>query len=100
MIKGTQFTRTRVELDNQSYEDCTFTECMIVYAAKGPVTLTNPNFVNCRFVVEGNAADTLTFLAAMYRLAPTLIEQTFENIRIIGGKPPSGPSGGGWVTAG
>jgi hypothetical protein len=98
MIKGSTFKGTRIDLDNVAYEDCTFDECTIVYAARGPVSLKNPNFINCKFAFEDAAAATVTFLGAMYRLAPDLIEGTFENIRRAGGAPS--PPSGGWVTAG
>jgi hypothetical protein len=67
--KNGKFSKIRVELDdNQAYEDRTFNECAIVYSAKGPVNLTNPNFVNCKFIFEGAAANTVTFLTAIYRV--------------------------------
>jgi hypothetical protein len=97
IIKGTQFTRTRIELDNASYEDCTFTECEIVYSAKGPVHAEGLRFINCRFRFDRAARATMDFLTAMYQFAAPVVEATFDNIR-GGGSSPSNTDG--WVTAG
>ncbi|HEY2475912.1 MAG TPA: hypothetical protein VGI19_14075 [Candidatus Cybelea sp.] len=99
MIRGQQFLRTRIELDNASYEDCTFTECEILYSAKGPVHAKALVFIDCTFSVAGAAARTVNLLADIYQFAPDVVEATFDSIRGVG-NPPWGPAGGGWVTAG
>ena len=94
--KGGHFTRTRVPLDGQRFEDCTFDDCDIVYAATGPVMLEGSTFNNCRYLFEGPAAETVKFMKALYPIAPSLIEHTFENIR--GGPMPG--DNAKWITAG
>lgn len=95
---GGRFSRSRVDLDNQSYTDCTFDECEIVYAAKGPVSLNGCRFNNCSYRFDGAAGDTVNFMTALYQLAPALVEATFNRIRGKGG--PSPDDGTKWVKAG
>jgi hypothetical protein len=68
--KGSKFSKTRVDLDNQSYQNCIFDECEIVFSAKGTVSLDGCSFNNCRYRFDGAAGATIKMLAALYTLAP------------------------------
>jgi hypothetical protein len=96
--RGSKFSKIRVDLDNQSYKDCTFDECEIVYSAKGRVSLDGCKFNNCRYRFDGAAGNTIKMLAALYMFAPELIERTFDGIRGKSGDLPQ-DDGTQWVKA-
>ena len=84
--QGTRFSNARVQVDNDRFFNCTFERCLIVYGARGSVTLDHCKFKECSFAFEGAAGNTVSFMTALYRLSPDLIERTFDNIRLgIGG---------------
>lgn len=78
---STSFKRERVILDGNSFRQCTFTECELVYAARGKVTLDTCVFDQCSYTFDGPAQDTLLFLTGLYMIDPGAIEATFQNIR-------------------
>jgi hypothetical protein len=80
--KGTRFSRTRVNIDSQRFEDCVFDNCAVVFSATGPYQLGGCTFNNCSFAFEGPAAATVQFMTALYKLAPQMIEGTFDKIRL------------------
>jgi hypothetical protein len=80
--KNSYFSRTRVNIDNQRFEDCTFDNCAIVFSAMGPYQLSVCTFDECSFAFDGPAATTVQFMTALYRIAPQMIEATFDKIRL------------------
>ena len=78
--KGTRFSRTRVNIDSQRFEDCVFDNCAIVFSATGPYQLGGCTFNNCSFAFEGSAAATVQFMTALYKIAPRMIDRTFDKI--------------------
>jgi hypothetical protein len=89
-ITGVTLRDTRVQLDNMHYDNCTFERCVMVYAATGPVGLTNNNINECLWTFEGPAAETVKFMAEFYKVQPHVIEQIFDSIR-RGHQPTSEP---------
>ncbi len=87
MIKyvSNSYDRVRISLDNQSYENCVFANCTIVYAGTGPISLVGCTFNNCQWVFAGNALNTLNFMQTMYHqmgdFGKTMIEETCTNIK-------------------
>ena len=87
MIKNisNSYSGVRVSLDNQSFEKCIFTNCIIEYAGTGPISLNGCSFNNCQWVFTGNAQNTLNFMQVMYDkmgdFGKNMIEATFENIK-------------------
>lgn len=87
--KDETFANQDVLLDGNSYINCKFRECKIIFGARGPVGLVDCNFNRCRWGFDGPAADTITFMAAMYAVPgmKDVLEATFDNIRGKGPKP-------------
>ena len=76
------FTNSTIELDGHEFKNCRFTGCQFVYRGGKPPTLVNCSFDNFPLTLEGPAADTLRFMAAMYHGGfSSVIEPTFDNIR-------------------
>ena len=80
-ISGSRFNNTRVPVDNQRFENCTFDKCVLVFSASGPVQLEGCTYNVCSFIFEGAAADTLRFMAMLYQLSPPAIEGMLDKIR-------------------
>jgi hypothetical protein len=81
------FTDQRVELDGNTYTNCTFNTCQLVFRATAPVTLQGANFENCTWTFDDAAGLTISFMTALYQGGMTdLMEQTFATMR---GQPPS-----------
>ncbi len=78
----TTFSNSRVILDGNDYDGCTFTNCDLVYTGKRL-----PNFKDCvfnspRFGFEDAAGDTMIFLQTLYRSgAAAFVEAILEGVR-------------------
>jgi hypothetical protein len=76
------FTDQRVELDGNTYTNCTFVNSQMVFRAAAPVTLQGVNFENCTWTFDDAAGLTISFMTALYRGGMAqLMEQTFANMR-------------------
>jgi len=67
------------------YITCTFLSCIIVFTGEGALGLAANRFRQCTLVFEGPAAETIQFLAAMYKDAAgggrELVENTLQGVR-------------------
>jgi hypothetical protein len=80
--QGATFTNERVVLDGNDYDNCTFTNCEVVFSGTASVALNGVTFNDCRWTFDGPAGMTITFMTALYKAGLTdLVEQTFDNIR-------------------
>src|SRR5688500_6771764 len=74
-----------VPLDNNEYRRCRFERCRFVYSATGPVTFEANAVIDCDWVFDGPALETLNFLATLYRdhgpLGDDFLNQLFDHIR-------------------
>ena len=87
MIVNSQntYSGVRVRIDNQTFEGCIFQNCIIEYAAEGPISLSGCSFNECQWVFVGSAQNTLNFMQVMYHgmgeFGQQMIEATFNNIK-------------------
>jgi hypothetical protein len=82
MNQRNTFRNVRVELDNQTFLDCTFEGCTIVFAARGPYKLNGCNFNNCQLALDGAAALTVKYLADMHRMNAPFVLDVLKKIRV------------------
>jgi hypothetical protein len=77
------FTNEVVDLDGNSFKDCTFKACKLVFnGVADPVLVGNRFDPACTYVFDGPALRTLQFLAALYIDGGAhLVEGTFDSIR-------------------
>lgn len=83
-IKNERFEQQVIHLDNDSYIDCAFIECHVVYLGATEVSLIGCSFDNCTWGFDGPAASVIRFMHALYAMGQggaELIEKTFANIR-------------------
>jgi hypothetical protein len=76
-----------VRLDGNHFRACTFQDCRLEFGGSDLVGMVECSFTDCVWAFVGPAANTLSFLSALYRgLGPEgaqLVERTFENIRSV-----------------
>lgn len=78
------FKNQEVVLDSKHFSKCLFENCLMIYGASGPVTMTECSFINTQWALVGAAQITIRFLGALYhggQGGEELIEQLFETIR-------------------
>lgn len=76
------FSRIRIALDGCSFDECRFEHCHFVFNGYMGVTLTGCTFDGCTWEFAGPAANTITFMTALYGGgSQDLIEATIRKIR-------------------
>lgn len=78
------FSDQRIELDGRLFVRCTFVRCILVYSGGDGGGISGCTINNCVWKLEGAAANTVGFMAAMYHSGESgkdLIEGTIKNIR-------------------
>jgi hypothetical protein len=74
-----------VLLDGRAFTGCTLRDCRMIVKGMRPAKLSGCTFHNVRWVLDGPAAQTIEFLAALYHDAGAggrqLVEDTFDRIR-------------------
>lgn len=86
MAYGETFEGERISLDGESFVDCTFRDCTLVYeGGEIPPAIHDNRFRGCRWQFEGAAGRTVSFMAAMYGgldgHGREVVERTFDRIR-------------------
>jgi hypothetical protein len=82
MHQGNTFRNVRIELDNQTFVECTFEGCAIVFAARGAYNLNGCKFNSCQFALDGAAALTVKYLADMHRMNAPFVLDVLKKIRV------------------
>jgi hypothetical protein len=77
--KGT-YVDAVVELDDHDFDDCTFTNCELIYKG-GPLGLNRSRLIRCRWIFEGPALSTLSVLAALFQMNPAYTEDLVAHLR-------------------
>lgn len=84
-IRNMTYTNQTIDLDCKYFHHCDFINCTFRYSAEGNFGLSNCNFGNTEWVLNKNAARTLTFLSDLYfkfgEIGKKTIEVTFDNIK-------------------
>ena len=92
LVTGKKFRNATMQLDGNTFKNCTFTNCKMVFSGYMPVGLENSTFNKVSWSFTGPALTTLGFMRALYAGGGSggmeLIENTLQAIR--GEKPTSG----------
>ena len=78
------FNNERIDLHGNSFRDCTFKNCELVYDGDRSPTFTGNKFIDTVFVFTGAAVRTLYLLGNIYHAGEgghEVIEKTFNDIR-------------------
>jgi hypothetical protein len=80
-----QFRHETVELGGNQFENCTFTECKLLFSALERVYFTGCVFTQCDWAFDGPAENMLYFLFDLYHgLGPrghTVVDLIFKGIQ-------------------
>ena len=78
----TKFTGAKIQLDGNSFKKCVFEQCTLDYAGGKLPSMEDCSLNNSKLTFSNQAADTLSFLKAMYHGGfDKIVEQTFEDIK-------------------
>jgi len=89
-LDGKTFTDISIIIDGNSYTNCRFERCEIIFCGAAAVGMKGCTFVDCKWAFDGPSLRTVQFMAALYAIGgdgKQLIEATFNDIRQ--GKPIS-----------
>lgn len=65
-IEGRTITGETIRLDGKEITNCTLRNCQFIYGGTGSVGLHKNKFIDCRFSLDGAAANTVDFLRVLY----------------------------------
>lgn len=89
--KGKTFERETIRIDGNTYLDCQFTNCTLLYGGGPAPSLQHNAFTDCEWTLDGHAALTLDFLNRLYKSgAVNLVESVFHFIK--NAKPLDNPA--------
>lgn len=81
------FNHETVALDGDSFADCEFRNCRLVYAGGPPPSFDRCSFHDCDWRFEGAAQDTLAFLRLMWGAgAKPTVQGLIKEITGAGGR--------------
>ena len=66
MQTATLYNHETVMLDGESFADCDFRSCRLVYAGEAPPSFNDCRFTDCEWKFEGAAARTLAHLKVVW----------------------------------
>jgi hypothetical protein len=82
--KNKSFKDERVELGDDRFHNCVFTNCELVFDGHRSPTFSDNEFIESVFVFTEHAVRTLYFLSNIYHAGDgghQVIEQTFQDVR-------------------
>ena len=78
------FENERIELHGNSYHNCTFKHCELVYDGDRSPTFNDNDFIDSEFIFTDSALRTLYFLSNMYQAGDggrEVVDKTLEDIK-------------------
>ena len=66
MTSGVTYSHETVPLDGESFSDCEFRDCRLVYAGGEPPVFVNCKFHGCDWKQDDAAARTLAYLKVLW----------------------------------
>lgn len=85
MQAGISYNHQTVELDGESFSNCDFAACRLIYSGGLPPEFEDCRFDSCEWKFEGGAADTLAYLRLMWNVgAKAAVQTTIKEITVAG----------------
>lgn len=86
MQSGVIYNHQTVALDGETFSDCEFSACRLVYSGGQPPQFTGCRFEACDWKFEEAAAHTLAYLRQMWQVgAKAAVQSTIKEITVAGG---------------
>jgi len=76
MPAGVSYNHQTVVVDGESFKDCEFTACRLVYSGGEPPQFDGCRFDDCEWKLEAAAGHTLAYLRLMWTLGAKPVVQT------------------------
>jgi hypothetical protein len=96
-FKEKKFDKQTVILDGNSFDNCEFQGCTLVYNGIAEVRLNGSNLNDCQWSFDGPAARTLQFMQALYQSGGggrDLMAETFRRFAAGTAQNAANPSNG------
>jgi hypothetical protein len=85
MESGASFNHQTIVLDGETYSDCTFTSCRLVYSGGEVPIFENCRFERCEWKHDDASARTLSYLKLMWGVgAKAEVQATIKEITVVG----------------
>ncbi|MDB5446703.1 MAG: hypothetical protein JWQ97_2020 [Phenylobacterium sp.] len=85
MQVGVSYNHQTVILDGESFSDCEFAACRLVYSGGKAPQLEGCRFDECEWKFEEAAAQTLSYLKLMWSVgAKSAVQATIKEITVAG----------------
>lgn len=89
MHQGKRFSDRRVDLDGQTFVDCTFERCTLVFSGGALPIFHKVTFDSCHWQLDGAARHTALFLVLLRDIGGSeVVDKFIEDLR----KPPRSPA--------
>ena len=84
---GCTFAGTTIRLDGQRFHRCRFDRCQLVYSGGELPSLDGCEFQDCRWMLDGAAARTMSLMQAMIEHGGPMAELVQNSLGLAGGSP-------------
>ncbi len=85
IMESTSYNHQTVALDGETFTDCDFTACRLVYAGGEAPRFQGCRFDACEWKFEGAAAETLSHLKTMWNLgAKAAVQAIIKDVTVVG----------------
>jgi hypothetical protein len=85
MPNDVNYNHETVLLDGETFSDCNFAACRLVYSGGELPTFDGCRFDNCEWKFEDAAAQTLAYLKLMWAVgAKAAVQTTIKEITVVG----------------
>jgi hypothetical protein len=85
MPDGVTYNHQTVAVDGESFSNCEFTACRLVYSGGPPPELDNCRFTDSEWRFEGAAAQTLAYLKLIWGVgAKATVQAMIKEITVAG----------------
>lgn len=83
MSIGLSYNHQTVALDGETFRDCEFASCRLIYSGGALPLLEGCRFTDCAWEFQHAAADTLDYLKLMWTMgAKTAVQTTIKGITV------------------
>lgn len=83
MQGGVSYNHQTVALDGETFSDCEFAACRLIYSGGEPPTFESCRFADCEWKFEDAAANTLAFLKVMWSVgAKATVQSAIKEITV------------------
>lgn len=85
MPDGVTYNHQTVVLDGETFSDCDFAACRLIYSGGETPQFAGCRFDDCEWKFEDGAANTLAFLKQMWNVgAKAAVQATIKEITVVG----------------